>query len=79
MRILSDETDKKLDVVSIFLTKKEAMQLQSYLTQLLDNPQLQHIHLSSEDYKKEISICLYDKTNLKGLHSRVIQLINKDE
>ena len=63
MRILDDESDKKLDNVSIFLTKEEAVQLRGYLNQLLDNPKLQHSHLSSSDYQKEITICLYDVKN----------------
>jgi hypothetical protein len=65
LRILDDESDRKLDNVSIFLTKEEAVQLRSYLIQLLDNPKLQQCHLSSTDYQKEITICLYDEKNLK--------------
>ena len=54
MRILNDESDKKLDNISIFLTKEEAIQLRGYLNQLLDDPKLHHAHLSSKDYQKEI-------------------------
>lgn len=79
LRILDEESDKKLDVVSIFLTKEEIRQLKSYLSQLLDNPGLHHVHLSNEDYQKEITICLYDANNLKDMHKRAIKLIEKDE
>ncbi len=79
MRILDDESDKKLDTVSIFLTKEEAIQLQSYLSQLLNNPKLQHSHLSSTDYQKEITICLYDEQNLGDLNPRSIRLIKEDK
>ena len=79
MRILDDKEDKKLNTVSIFLTKKEAMQFQNYLNQLLDNPKLQHMHFSSEDYQKEITICLYDEENLESFHSRAQKLIKEDE
>ncbi len=79
MRILDDKADKKLNAISIFLTKKEAMQFQSYLNQLLDNPKLQHTHLSSEDYQKEITICLYDEENLESFHPRAKKLIKEDE
>ena len=79
MRILDDESDKKLDSVSIFLTKEEAIQLRGYLTQLLDNSKLQHSHLSSADCQKEITICLYDEKHLENFHSRSIKLIQKDE
>ncbi len=78
MRILDEDSDKKLDTVSLFLTKEEATQLQAYLRQLLDNPKLQHIHLSSSDYQKEITLCLYDQENLANLNQRSIKLINED-
>ncbi|NGX46880.1 MAG: hypothetical protein K1000chlam3_00247 [Chlamydiae bacterium] len=79
MRVLNDEADEKLDTASIFLTKEEALQLRSHLEQLLDDPKLQHIHLSSDDYQKELTICLYDEKNLKGLYLRAVRLIENDE
>ena len=79
MRILDDEADKKMDNVSIFLTKEEAVQLRGYLNQLLDNPKMQHSHLSSTDYQKEITICLYNENDLEGFSKRSIKLIKEDE
>lgn len=79
MRILDDESDRKLDNVSIFLTKEEAMQLRGYLNQLLDNSNLQHCHLSSIDYQKEITICLYDEKKLENFNQRSIKLIKDDK
>ena len=79
MRILDDESDKKLDNISIFLTKEEAIQLRGYLNQLLDNSKLQHSHLSSSDYKKEITICIYDLNNLEHLSKRSKTLILEDK
>ena len=79
MRILDEKSDKKLDTVSIFLTEEEAVQLQGYLEQLIDKPKLQHAHLFSEDYKKEITVCIYDEKDLEGFHPRSIKLIEKDE
>ena len=79
MRILDDDSDNKLDTISIFLTKEEAVQLRGYLNQLLDKPKLQHAHLSSKDYKKEITVCIYDEKDLEGFHPRSIKLIEKDE
>ena len=78
MRILDDESNKKLDNISIFLTREEILQLRGYLNQLLDNPKLQHSHLSSSDYKKEITICLYDNKNLENFDQRSIKLIKED-
>lgn len=79
MRILDDDSDKKLDNVSIFLTQEEAIQLRGYLNHLLDNPKLQHSHLSSSDYKKEITICVYDDQKLENLNQRSIKLIKEDK
>lgn len=79
MRILDDESDKKLDNISIFLTKEEAVQLRGYLNQLLNNPKLQHSHLSSGDYQKEITICLYDEKNLENFNQRSVKLIKEDK
>lgn len=79
MRILDDKSDKALDVVSIFLTTEEAKQLQSYLDQLLANPKMNHVHLSSNDYQKEITICLYDEKDLEAFHPRAIKLIKDDK
>jgi len=78
LRILNDESDKKLDAVSIFLTKSEAIQLRGYLNQLLENPKMQHSHLSSSDFQKEITICLYDEKKLDDLHPRAKKLIIQD-
>ena len=78
MRILDDESDKKLDNVSIFLTKEEAIQLRGYINQLLEKPESQHAHLSSKDYKKEITICVYDEKCLERFHPRSIKLIQED-
>jgi hypothetical protein len=79
LRILNNESDEKLDAISIFLTNAEAVQLRGYLNQLIEKPELQHSHLSSEDYKKEITVCIYDEKDLKGFHPRSIKLIEKDE
>ena len=74
-----DESDKKLDNVSIFLTQGEAIQLRGYLSQLLDNPKSQHSHLSCADYQKEITVCLYNETKLENLNQRSIKLIKEDK
>ena len=79
MRILDDEADKKLDNISLFLTKEEAVQLRGYLNQLLENPKLQHSHLSSADCQKEITVCLYDEKNLENFNQRSIKLIKEDK
>ena len=66
MRILDDKSDKKLDTVTLFLTQEEALQLRSDLDQLLAKPKLHHTHLSSENYQKEITVCIYSNKLKSG-------------
>ena len=79
MRILDDKSDKKLNSVSLFLTKTEATHLIGYLAQLLSNKSLDHSHLMSEDYKKEVTVCLYDPENVDNFQERIQKLIHYDE
>jgi len=79
MRILDDESNKKVESVSILLTRKEAIQMNSYLDEVIANPELQHFHLSSEDYQKEITISIYDPEDLEKFHPRFKRLIIQDE
>ena len=77
MRILDDELDKKLDIVSLFLTEIEIRHLIGYLKQLLDK-KIDHAHLMSEDYQKEITVCIYDTINSQKFSPRVEKLIRED-
>ncbi len=79
MRILNDESGGKLDMVTLFFTKEELKQLIGYAKQLIENPSADHHHLSSEDYKKEITLCIYNEENVKNFSPRVQKLIIKDE
>lgn len=79
MRILDNESYEKLDNVTLYFTREEAMQLKSYLNQLLDAPDSQHRHLSSSDYQKEVTICIYEEDQLDGFSPRSIKLIKEDK
>jgi hypothetical protein len=79
MRILDDKSDKAINSVSIFLTEVEAVHLIGYLEQLVFEKKGDHSHLSSEDYKKEITICLYSPEKIENFNPRVQKLITLDE
>ena len=79
MRILDDKADKSINSVSIFLTETEAIYLIGYLEQLVFEKRGDHSHLSSEDYQKEITICLYSPENVDNFHPRIKRLIAHDE
>jgi len=79
MRVLDEDRDVKVDNLSIFLTKDEAIQMIGYLEDLVKNPSSHHAHLTSEDYQKEITICIYDQQNIDSFHPRAKKLIVEDE
>lgn len=81
MRISDDTSNKKLDRVTLFLTESEALQLESYLKQFLKKPKDKglHFHISSEDYQKEITVCIYNPDDISALHNRAQKLIQYDE
>ncbi len=80
MYILDDESNKKLNCITIILTKSEIQQMLGYAKQLLENfPSSDHYHLSSEDYQKEITICMYDPKNIGNFNPRIQKLIREDE
>ena len=79
MRILDDVSNKKLDRITVFLTKEEAGFLQGYLKQIIDNPIQDHAHLSSSDYQKEITVCIYDNHSADKFSLRAKKLILEDE
>ena len=64
MRILNDEDDKSLKLVSVLLTKDEALQMVGYLEDLIQG-NTDHAHVMSDDYSKEITLSLYDQKNFK--------------
>lgn len=79
MHILDDKSDKKLNTVSLFLTRTEALHLIGYLEQLIDNTESDHSHLMSEDHKNEMTICLYGPSNMDRFSPRIQKLIRYDE
>ena len=80
MRIHNQDNDTKVDKVTIFLTLTEAKTFQQGLIELIEEPKWNHKHISSDDYKKEITICIYDPSALDeyGFHERAIKLIRED-
>ncbi len=79
MRILDKKSDKPLKNVTLYLTSAEASELRSSLNQLLKKPVENHDHISSEDYQKEITVCIYDVNNLQGFSERSKNLIINDQ
>lgn len=79
MRILNEISDKSLEKIVLYLTQAEAKELKDSLGQLLDKPSSNHAHISSEDFQKEVTICIYDIKKLNNFNDRSIKLIQNDE
>lgn len=77
MRMLDDETDRPLKLVSIFLTPDEAREMRGYLDHLISDPAAQHSHLSDSDLSHEIIVSVYTDS-LAGFHERAKRLILYD-
>ena len=78
MRILDEQNDKSLDAVIIYLTKKEAAELRDSLEQILVNHLGRHEHVSSDDYRKELTVCVYETDHLDRFDDRSKRLIVED-
>lgn len=79
MHILEEDSDKSIDNVTLYLTYSEALEFRDSLNDLLKNPANNHAHISNESFLKEITICIYDKNNLKGFNERSLRLILEDK
>ena len=64
MRILDEVTNQPCERIICYLTRAEAKDLRHSLNALLTGPADQHHHVSSEDYAKEITVCIYTLDDL---------------
>lgn len=78
MRILDEETDTALNRVMLYLTMTEASELRDSLDALIRDHIERHEHISSDDYRKEVTICIYDVNDLNQFSPRSKQLIAHD-
>ena len=79
MRILDEQTDKPLSKITLFLTRSEAAELRDSLVAILEEGDAErHEHISSQDYLKEVTVCLYDTTSLENFDERSKKLIKDD-
>ncbi|CUI18116.1 conserved hypothetical protein (plasmid) [Candidatus Protochlamydia naegleriophila] len=79
MRILDQETDQSLNNIILYLTSQEAQELRDSLEDVINKPLNNHSHIPSNDFEKEITVCIYDENNLKGFNERSINIILNDQ
>lgn len=78
MRILDEVSDKALNRVTLYLTLSEARELRDAIESLLATPENHHQHISSADFKKEITVTIYDSQPIESFDERSRRLIRND-
>ena len=79
MRILDNASDRASQAVTLYLTRPEAQELRDSLDALLaDESGRRHEHVMDDDYRKEITVCLYDEADLGHFDARSQRLIIED-
>jgi len=75
MRILDQDADKSINQITLYLTVLEAQELRDSIDSLLQNETHHHEHISSEDYKKEITMTIYDRLPLDSFDERSKKIV----
>ena len=80
MRFMDEDREESTNEVVIILTVPEAGELRDRTKQLLyRRAPLDHEHIDDEDYKKEITVSIYDVHPVDGYHPRFRKLILEDK
>lgn len=80
MRILNQDNDKSIDNILLCLTESEAKELSDSLLKTIAKPKRNHAHIPSNDYEKEVTICIYDENDIDASWSdRVKVLITQNK
>lgn len=79
MRILDNDRDVACNSVTLFLTVSEASELRDSLNSLVhEGFHARHEHVTSGDFQKEITVCVYTAEDLAGFDARSRKLILED-
>ena len=82
MRIYNVDSDKKLNKVILYLTPDEAQEMKDSLELMITNNKRhhhEHIPDREDDFKREITVCIYREDNLSSFDERSKKLILHDE
>lgn len=78
MKIYCQDADALVSRLILYLTKSEAGELRDALEAILSDP-FGHTHVSSSDYRREITVCRYDVDSLAHFDARSRQIIVEDK
>ncbi len=80
MRLLNEDTDSAFSRLTLLLTKAEASELRDSLEAILNSDAVaRHEHVPSEDFQKEVTISIYDESDISRFHERAQELIRADK
>jgi hypothetical protein len=80
MRIYNLDSEKKANNVILYLTPDEAQEMKHALEQLIsDSKKQHHQHICDSEYKREVTVCIYEEDNLSNFDERSKKLILNDE
>ena len=77
MRILDKDNDQAVGNILIMLTPSEAKELGDTIKQLTSEVG-DHLHLSDDNYQREITFAIYTPDNTHTFSQRIIKLIEKE-
>jgi len=75
MRILDEKRDHATERVTLFLTRSEAAEMRDMLEALLNGEVDQHVHVSDVAFEREVTIAIYDESDLSFFDERAKKLI----
>jgi hypothetical protein len=81
MRIYNVDTDKKVNSVILYLTPDEAKEMKDSLELIINNETHHHEHIPDreDNFKREITVCIYRDANLSNFDERSRKFILNDE
>ena len=78
MRILDEIRNESVNKITIMLNQSEALEFRDSLDSIIGKDKGHHAHVPSNDFKKEITIAIYDENNVKCFNDRIQRLIVDD-
>lgn len=80
MRILDEDSNKSINNVLLLLTYQEACELRDDLGRLISSGKNNnHSHISDMEFKHELTLSLYNESDIAGFQERVKKLITEEK
>lgn len=77
MRIYDFDNDRTIDNVVLYLTPAETRELYNGLARVIETPRRVHVHISSNDYQRELTLCVYRKEDIETFDEKSRQILEE--